>query len=265
MYTVETYTPEAGKIRGAETARRTVRLLAALAARQPIGLDELSAAVGLNRNTTYRLLRVLQEEGYAERLTQGGYRLGAAVATLVSGTPLPENVLRAARPALQELAEVTGETVALHRRVGDMVVLCAGVESERHTLRIVIRVGESNSLLSGSAGNAILAFLDEPDRRAVLARGGLRPEARRTLERVLGEVAARGYATSQGANHPGLFGIAAPVPAAVGADGAVTRAPGLSVSVSGPDGRWTEDTAVSHADDLLRCCVRVSHLLPVGY
>ena len=36
-------------------------------------------------------MRVPQEGGYAERLAQGGYRPGAAVATLVSGTPLPQN------------------------------------------------------------------------------------------------------------------------------------------------------------------------------
>jgi IclR family transcriptional regulator, acetate operon repressor len=248
---------ETGKIRGAETARRTVRVLTALAARQPIGLDELSKVVGLNKNTTYRLLRVLQEEGYSERLPQGGYRLGPAAAALVSGIPLSESVLRAARPAMRELAEITGETVTLHRRAGDTAVLCAGVESEQHALRLVIRVGESCPLLAGCAENAILAFLDEPDREGVLDRGGLAPPARRALERHLSEVAARGYATSHGANHPGLFGIAAPVPQPDGG------APELSVSVSGPEGRWTREAAVSHLDALLRCCGRVSVLLPV--
>ena len=249
-------TDGAGKIRGAETARRTVRLLAALAAREPAGLDELSEVVGLNRSTTYRLLRVLQEEGYSERLPQGGYRLGPAVAALASGMQLSEEMLSAAKPALQELAEITGETVTVHRRAGDRVVLCFGVESEQHVLRLVIRVGDANSLLVGNAGNAILASLDKPDRDGILDRGGLAPGARRALERDLAEVAARGYAMSRGANHPGLFGIAAPVPAPDG------RAPELSVSVSGPDRRWTEDLAVGHVDALLRCCARVAHILP---
>jgi len=247
---------ETGRIRGAETARRTVRVLTALAARQPIGLDELTKVVGLNKNTTYRLLRVLQEEGYSERLPQGGYRLGPAAAALSSDSSLSASGLQAARPAMQELAEITGETVTLHRRAGDMAVVCAGVESERHALRRVTRVGESYSLLAGCAENAILAFLDEPQREGVLARGGLAPPARHALERHLSEVAVRGYATSQGANHPGLFGIAAPVPQA---DGGAAE---LAVSVSGPEGRWTREAAVSHVDALLRCCGRVSVLLP---
>jgi IclR family transcriptional regulator, acetate operon repressor len=247
-----------GKFPGAETARRTLRLLEALAARQPIGLDELAEVVGLNRSTTYRLLRVLQDEGYSERLPRGGYRLGPAVAALVSGPPLPADVLEPARPALQRLAEMTGESVGLHRRAGDLVVLCYGVESEQHALRHVIRVGESNSLLAGSAGNAILAALGDADRTAVLDRGGLRPDARRALDRNLAEIAARGYALSRGANHPGLFGIAAAVLPPDG--GAMVE---LSVSVSGPDSRWTEDHALRHVDDLLRCCAQLSHLLPV--
>jgi IclR family transcriptional regulator, acetate operon repressor len=247
---------ETGKIRGAETARRTVRVLAALAARQPIGLDELSQVVGLNKNTTYRLLRVLQEEGYSERLPQGGYRLGPAAAALSSGSPLSASGPQAARPSMQELAEITGETVTLHRLAGDRAVVWAGVESEQHALRRVTRVGESYSLLAGCAENVILAFLDAPHREGVLDRGGLAPPARRALERYLDEVADQGYATSRGANHPGLFGIAAPVPRAGGG------AAGLSVSVSGPEGRWTREAAVSHVGALLRCCGRVSVLLP---
>jgi DNA-binding IclR family transcriptional regulator len=91
--------------------------------------------------------------------------------------------------AMQKLAEITGETVTLHRLAGDMAVVCAGVESEQQALRRVLRVGESYSLLAGCAENVILAFLDEPQREGVLARGGLAPPARRALERHLSEVA----------------------------------------------------------------------------
>jgi IclR family transcriptional regulator, acetate operon repressor len=245
----------AGKFPGAETARRTLRLLEVLAARQPIGLDQLAEAVGLNRSTTYRLLRVLQDEGYSERLPRGGYRLGPAIAALVSGTPLHADMLESARPALRRLAEVTGESVGLHRRAGDLVVLVYGIESEQHALRHVFQAGEYNSLLAGSAGNAILAALDEADRAAVLDRGGLRPDARRALERNLAEIVTRGYALSAGVNHPGLFGIAAAV---LPYDGRGTAE--LSVSVSGPDSRWTEDRARRHVDDLLRCCAQIAYL-----
>ncbi|MER5671879.1 IclR family transcriptional regulator [Pseudonocardia alni] len=244
---------ESAPIRGAETARRTVRLLQALSARQPVLLEELCEVVGLNRSTTYRLVRVLQEEEFVERLPRGGgYRLGPAVAALTGRAPLSPELLAEARPALQELAEATGETVCLHRRVGDSVVLCLGVESERHVLRHVIRIGDAHPLVRGSAGSSILAHLD--DAAEVVDRAGMPAPERRALERALREVVERGYATSHGENHPGLYGFAAPVVPLTGGE------PELAVSVSGPDQRWGEDDALVHADALRACCSRISYV-----
>ncbi|GAA1391516.1 helix-turn-helix domain-containing protein [Pseudonocardia kongjuensis] len=245
---------EAGPIRGAETARRTVRLLQALSARQPILLEELCEVVGLNRSTTYRLVRVLQEENFVERLPRGGgYRLGSAVTALASRAPLPVDLLAEARPALAELAEVTGETVCLHRRVDDRAVLCLGVESERHVLRHVIRIGDAHPLVRGAAGTSILAHLgDAPE---ILDRAGPAVAQRGELEELLRRVVERGYATSRGENHPGLYGVAAPVLPPGGGE------PELAVSVSGPEQRWGDEDARRHADALRACCARISYVV----
>ncbi|GAA4852998.1 IclR family transcriptional regulator [Actinomycetospora corticicola] len=241
-----------GRIRGAETARRTLRLLEALAAHQPVGLDEVAGLVGLNKSTAYRLLRVLQEEGYCERLPQGGYRLGGAVASLATRTTVPAARLEAMRPVLQELAESTAETVTVHRRAGDVVVLSLGVESEQHVLRQVVRIGETTPLTRGCAGIAILASLPAGDRDEVVEHAG--SEARAVLRTRIAEALTDGFAVSRAANHPGVLGIAMAVP---GADGAGAE---LSIAVSGPDSRWTRDRAVQHAEQLRRCALRLAHL-----
>jgi IclR family transcriptional regulator, acetate operon repressor len=243
-----------GRIRGAETARRTLRLLEALAAHQPVGLDDVAGLVGLNKSTAYRLLRVLQEEGYCERLPHGGYRLGGAVAALATRTAVPAATLEAMRPVLQELAESTAETVTLHRRAGDVVVLSLGVESEQHVLRQVVRAGEATPLTRGCAGLAILASLPARDRDEVVEHTG-GPEARSALRDRIAEALADGFAVSRAANHPGVFGIAVAVP------GAMDRGSELSLAVSGPDGRWTRDRAVRHAEQLQSCAARLAHLV----
>ncbi len=242
-----------GRIRGAETARRTLRLLEALAAHQPVGLDEVAGLVGLNKSTAYRLLRVLQEEGYCERLPQGGYRLGSAVAALATRAAVPAATLEAMRPVLQELAESTAETVTVHRRAGDLVVLSLGVESEQHVLRQVVRVGETTPLTRGCAGIAILASLPAGDRDEVVEHAG-GSEARSVLRTRIAEALTDGFAVSRAANHPGVLGIAMAFP---GADGAGAE---LSIAVSGPDSRWTRDRAVQHAEQLRRCAARLAHL-----
>ncbi|HEY3687135.1 MAG TPA: IclR family transcriptional regulator [Streptosporangiaceae bacterium] len=224
---------------GAETARRTLRLLEALAARQPIKLDPLAGAVGLTKSTTYRLLRVLQEERYAERLDSGGYRLGPAFFGL-AGPSLPgTHFYESAAPIVRDLAAATEETVTLHRRVGDLSILVHGVESG-HALRQVARVGEACPLTRGCSALAILAYLSEEDAGAVLARTDLGAEARAALETRLAAIRGDGYAFSHAENHPGVAGISAPI-----------RLPGaarnleMSMSVSGPDFRWTRDRAES--------------------
>lgn len=243
-----------GRIRGAETARRTLRLLEALAAHQPVRLDEVAELVGLNKSTAYRLLRVLQEEGYCERLPQGGYRLGGAVAALAARTAVPAATLEAMRPVLQELAESTAETVTVHRRAGDVVVLSLGVESEQHVLRQVVRVGETTPLTRGCAGLAILASLPADDRDEVVEHAGA-SEARSVLRNRIDEALSDGFALSRAANHPGVFGIATAVPRGNGAGAE------LSLAVSGPESRWTQDRAVQHAEQLRNCAARLAHLV----
>ncbi|GAA3224481.1 hypothetical protein GCM10017691_12540 [Pseudonocardia petroleophila] len=150
-------------------------------------------------------------------------------------------------------AAAPGETVCLHRRTDDQAVLCLGIESERHVLRHVIRIGDAHPLVRGAAGNAVLAHLDPAVRAAIVDRAGLSDTERTELGDRLRRIVDRGYAVSYGENHPGLFGFAAPVLSPAGGE------PELAVSVSGPEQRWGEDDARTHADALRACCSQISY------
>lgn len=259
MHTVEERTSVSGfppRPSGAETSRRTLRLVTFLAARQPVGLDALAAETGLNKSTAYRLLRVLQEEGWAERVP-GGYRLGGGFMSLAAQAVPDAPRFQTARPTLQKLSDLTGETVTLHRQAGDLGVLILGAENNRWPLRLVTAIGEALPLVRGCSGQAILAFLDPATAHAIVHRAGMNSEAE-ALERKLREIAGRGFATSYGSNHPGVRGIAAPVlPAASGAFAS-------SVAISGPGERWTEDRALAFLPELQDTCTAVAHLLSNG-
>jgi IclR family transcriptional regulator, acetate operon repressor len=239
---------------GAETARRTLRVVERLAAHGPIGLDALAQALGLNRSTVYRLLRVLQEEGWVVRLDGGGYRLGSTFRELAASSEPHAPTLPTLLPALQELCALAGETVGLYRRAGDLRVLVLGAEDERTSLRQVVRVGESFPLVRGCTGHAILAFLEPATARAIVERS-CPPEQVGRVSARLRAIARRGYAISHGINHPGARGIAAPVRATAG--GART----LCIGIAGPSERWTEKRARACLPDLLRTCETASQLL----
>jgi IclR family transcriptional regulator, acetate operon repressor len=237
---------------GGDTARRALRLIeAVVASRSPVGLQELADSVGLSKSTAYRLLRVLQEESYLSRADSGGYRIGTRLVGLAAEVMPRTDVFAGARPALRAFADLSGETATLHLRAGDEAVLVLGAESD-YELRRAARLGSATPLHHGCSGQAILAYLPAAEIAAVLARAG--DEARADeVETALAAVRAEGFAISEGANHPGVRGVAVPVLTAAGHAAA-------SVAVSGPADRWTAGRARAFADVLTDGCRRLSVL-----
>jgi IclR family transcriptional regulator, acetate operon repressor len=231
--------PDLPRIEGAETARRVLRLMELVSrAAEPIGLDELVRRTELNKSTVYRLLRVLQDETYIERADGGGYLVGSRMVALAAAVTPDFDAYDRCRPILRELADESGETSTMHRRAGDRAVLVLGAETTIHPLRRVLTAGELTPLTRGSAGTALLASLPATDTEDHLA-GHDAAEVKRA-RRALRNIQRDGYVMSFGENHPGLNGVAAPV---VGAE--------MSVSVSGPDARWTRERMEAFAPRLL--------------
>src|SRR5919201_6894677 len=91
---------------------RAAALLKAVAASaHPASAQELAEACGLNRSTAWRLLATLEQHGLVERdaVTQ---RYGVGYALLgIAAAADHDPLTRRARPALEQLARETGETV----------------------------------------------------------------------------------------------------------------------------------------------------------
>lgn len=239
--------------RGAETARRTLRMLEALVAHEPVRLEELAAETGLNKSTTYRLLRVLQEERYAERQASGGYRLGPAFFGLAEAALPGDHFYASAAPIIHDLADATGETVTLHRRAGDLSILVYGAESD-HVVRQVARVGEACPLTRGCSALTILADLPAVTIDAVLTRSPLPAAARARLRTRLAAIHEAGYAISHAENHPGVTGVSMPLRFPEGA-----RDLEMSVTISGPESRWTTKKAESIRPRLTTASAALAH------
>jgi len=112
----------------------------------PRGLGELVGATGLPRATAHRLAVALETHGLVARDGEGRFGLGPRL----TGLELP--VL--ARPALERLRDVTGESVQLYVRRGDRRLCVASLESP-HGLRTIVAVGASLPLAVGSAGKVL--------------------------------------------------------------------------------------------------------------
>jgi IclR family pca regulon transcriptional regulator len=183
----------------------------------PHSLIELSRRVGLGMPTCLRLIRTLEEAGYV-RQDPGTkrYRLSWKMLQLHEVTSSILDYADVARPYLEELASSIGEATG-------MAVL------DETEVRYAIRVSSTRIVAANippgsvfpphatAMGKVLLAAL-EPDVVRELAER--RPFQRFTpttitavdeLLEELREVAARGYAASNGEWEPGLRSLAAPV------------------------------------------------------
>jgi IclR family acetate operon transcriptional repressor len=233
---------------GAETARRALHLVELLAEQaDALPLATLVSRSGLPKATAYRLLRVLQEEGWTERSRQEGYRIGPRLRNLAERINPRVDLEQLARPHLQRLAASTAETATLYVRRGTHAELTAGAESPVHALRLAPFVGERTPLNRGAAGIAILAHLPDSEQAALLG-----PTPPKALTNRLTACRRDGYALSSGENHPGVNGIAAPLTAG-------NAGPTLgSIAVAGPASRWDPHTALTAVPELLRVCAELS-------
>ena len=221
--------PSSGRI---EASQRAVAILDALADAGEVGTNELARQTGLPASTVSRQLGTLAAAGLVEHDAETGrYRLGIRVVRLANAVLARLDVRRVARPHLEELVRLTGETATLHVPGEEDAVTVDFVPSA-HFIQHVSRLGRPSISHATSAGKVMLAFTDRP-----LPRGPLRaytPQtitSRKKLAAEIERVRAQGYAEAYEEREPGLAAVAAPVWSSTGALEAI-------VALQGPTARF---------------------------
>ena len=208
----------AGATAGAQSVRRALAILRAVAASQEHGmrLVDVVALTGLNRPTVHRMLKVLGEEGAIEQDVQTRrYIVGPEVSLLGLARSSRFPVRAVADPWLRQLCDRVGDTVFLSVRHGlDSIGIDRKTGS--HAIQVLsIEVGARRPLGAGVSGVAMLACLPDAQarellqtnaKRLMLAGVDLTDLARRVQ-------AARelGYAYSPLGVVPGTSAVAVPV------------------------------------------------------
>jgi DNA-binding IclR family transcriptional regulator len=242
---------------GVQSVDRAITVLEILARRGGAGVSEVAADIGVHKSTAFRLLSALEERGLVEQATdRGKYQLGFGILRLASAIPGRLDLVRQARPVLDELAADFGETVNLavirsHYAVNlDQARASAAVAAQNW-------VGQLTPLHATSSGKVLLAYLAEDVRKQLLDVAGLPRYTERTittrkaLDAALDAALANGFATTYEEYEDGLNALAAPVRDHTGA---VVGA----VSVSGPAYRLDTARIAEITDDLRSGTSRIS-------
>lgn len=199
------------------TVTKAISILDILALKADVGvsLAELCSLINIPKSSTYRYLVTLQELGLAERKNNDRYYLGTKVIELAGAYLLKSDLRNDSQSALEELAELTGETVHLAVPSGTEVVYIAKVES-KHALSMFSHIGARLPMHCTALGKAILAFSDPDDLHAVISR----PLITRTpnsitsvdaLKNELTMIRSQGFAIDNEENEIGIRCVGAPI------------------------------------------------------
>jgi len=141
-----------------QSLKRAFDILRAVSAySEGASLAEITRQVALPKSTVSRMLSTLENIGAVERLAEAeGFRIGAEIVTLASQVAYPRSLIALARPYLQELAQVSGETISLSMPDGDRALTIDQIDS-RHDLRLGNWIGKRLPLYCTSDGKLYLA------------------------------------------------------------------------------------------------------------
>ena len=239
------------------TVTKAINILDVLAGKADVGISlaELCSVIDIPKSSAYRYLVTLQELGLAERKSNDRYYLGSKIIEMAGTYLLKSDLRNDSQAALEELAEMTGETIHLAVPVETEVVYIAKVES-KHTLAMFSHIGARLPMHCTALGKAILAFSDRHKLQAVLTQ----PLVTRTpysitlvkeLENELNLIRSRGYAIDNEENELGIRCVGAPI-------FDYTAKPIGAISVSAPSDRMDQERCNAIGPLVLKVAQKVS-------
>jgi DNA-binding IclR family transcriptional regulator len=197
---------------------------------EPASFTELAAASGLAKSTTSRLLTALERNQLVRRDPDGRFWPGELFVRYAWQSSADTDLVAVAQPYLDQLGELTGETINLGIVSSGSIQQVAQVNS-RYMIGGTNWVGLAVPLHCSASGKVLLAYgAVEVPAGPFEARTGRTITSRSLLEAELALIRERGFAVTDEELEPGLVAVAAPVFA--GGQQAIA-----GISVSGPASR----------------------------
>lgn len=171
-----------------------------------LSLHEICTRLKLPKTTTFRILQSLVDAGYLINTADARFELSMKVLRLADSVRIDNDIVRLARPALEEVAKRTGETVALSALDGNYRVILDIAECT-HPLKLVLKRGERHPRDSAATGIIFLAY----DAEALKDYLAEHPEKAKATKAAVEKVRKNGYSVTTDFRVKGSAGVAAPI------------------------------------------------------
>ncbi len=233
--------------------QQALQLLACLAEspRETLNLTEICTRLGIHKSKGYTLLNTLRQFDFIERNDQTKtYSLGLGMLYMARNIMKNLDIRTLVLPLLQTLAGRTGSSAHFGLISGGRRFYIVARRDTREDLDYGLREGSHYHITHGSHGKAIVAFMPQAEREAILAQeylcfyGDGERVDREVLREELRRCRETGYAVDPGETNPGMIVISAPVFKHTGeAAGAVVLTGMFPHAQIGEFGPWVADTA----------------------
>jgi len=186
---------------------------------KPLSLTEISAQLGLNKTTSYRLLSTLLNKGYIhyDKETRK-YTLGFEIFILGQCLSQSLNIRNIARPHLEKLSEKLGLISHLGVYDNDHVVILEKIFPVRKSsYEMISRVGAILPLHCTSLGKILISSKEDQEIREIMEEKGFFPYTDSTVLDIesflehIGEVRKLKYATDDCEHEQYIRCIAYPI------------------------------------------------------
>jgi len=239
--------------------KATLVLEAIVSQPRPIGLPDLTAELGLPRQTIHRILQQLCDNGLAIRdPSRDRYAVGPRLSRLAMATLSSDNHRAPLRAILTDVVADVGETCNFGVLDGLEFMYLDRLECS-WSLRVHLTAGSRVPAHCTSGGKVLLAHLDKPLRNALIRSRELVAHTETTitdparLETELDAILAKGYALNNEEHTLGVTGAAVPI---LSDDGRPLGA----LALHGPSLRLTLQAAENHVPRLQAAAAKLAQV-----
>lgn len=202
-----------------EAVSRAIDIINIVAASgRPLTLAEICKQTGIPKTSAFGILHTLVQKNALEIADENSksFRLGLGLFETTLAALSSTDLLKAARPLLEELNALIGETILFAVEDSGEMVFLDMLEGEAY-LRATVKLGTRVHMYCSAIGKAVLAARPEADLLAFMNTATLAPKTRHTivsradLMRDLAETRGRGYSIDNEENVEDVRCVGAPI------------------------------------------------------
>lgn len=135
---------------------------------RPLGISELSKALGYNKSTVFNMVHTMNDLGILETTPENRFQFGTALYVLGKTAGNSSELIRTVHPFLEKINATIKLSAFLGIRSGMSAVILDKVDSARD-LRMSSDIGMRLPLLAGAGGTALVSQLPDEEIDGILS------------------------------------------------------------------------------------------------